>query len=278
MKILLTGASSYVGARLFLDLSKRYEIIGTYSNSKLSDKLVHLDTTNPEEVKQIISEQKPNVIIHAAANANARWCEANPEKAIQLNQKSTESIVKLANEIGAKVILISSFAAIDPTNVYGKTKLASEELVKQVQSGYIILRPSLVIGFSPNTVNDRPFNRILKNLDEKTEPVYDTSWKFQPTSLHHISQVIEAVLDKNIINETIPVAVKELKTRYDIARDILKPFGIEAVAVDKEDTTDVKKDNLEKLAELHLPQYTYQEIIEKIVDEIKHRELYSQVG
>jgi dTDP-4-dehydrorhamnose reductase len=274
MKILLTGASSYVGARLYLDLSKKYEIIGTYSESKLSDKLIHLDITNLEEIKQIISAQKPDVIIHAAANANTRWCEANPEKAIALNQESTKNIVHGANEIDAKIILISSFAAMDPINVYGKTTLASEDFVKQTKNGYIILRPSLIIGFSPNTTNDRPFNRILKNLDEKKEPLYDMSWKFQPTYLHHIAEVIEKILDKNTTNEIIPVAVKEVKTRYDVAKDILQPFGIIAISENKHDSTPVITDNLEKLEQLNLPHYSYEEMILKIVDEIKNRNFY----
>lgn len=277
MKILLTGASSYVGARLYLDLSKKFEVLGTYNGSKLSDKFLHLDVANAEEVKKVISEYAPDVIVHAAANADARWCEANPEKAIALNQESTNSVVQEANQIGAKVILLSSFAAVDPINVYGKTKRASEEFVKQTKKGYIILRPSLIIGFSPNMVNDRPFNRILKNLDQKTEAIYDTSWKFQPTYLSHISEIIVNVIERNIINEIIPIAVKELKTRYDIAKDILAPFDIKVTPTDKQDSTPVAQDDLKQLEILNLPQYTYQEIIEKIVNEIKQREMYSQI-
>ena len=117
MKILLTGASSYVGARLYIDLSKKFEVLGTYNERSLSDKFVQLDITEAEEVKKVVSEFAPDIIVHAAANANARWCEANPEKAIALNQTSTNSIVDSANENGAKVILISSYAAVDPTNV-----------------------------------------------------------------------------------------------------------------------------------------------------------------
>jgi len=277
MKILLTGASSYVGARLSLDLSKKFEIIGTFNGSKLSEKFIHLDITNAEEVKKVISEYQPDVILHAAANADTRWCESNPEKAIALNQTSTESIVHAANEIGAKVILISSFAAIEPVNVYGRTKQESEEYVKQTNKGFIILRPSLIIGFSPNMVNDRPFNRILKNLDQQTEAIYDTSWKFQPSYLGHISEVIEAVLERNIINETIPVAVKELKTRYDIAKDILEPFGIQVTPIDKQDTTPTITEDLDKLVKLQLPQYTYKEMIDSVITEIKKREQYSTI-
>lgn len=277
MKILLTGASSYVGARLFLDLSKKFEVVGTYHENKLSEKLIHLNITDFEEIKGVIDEQKPEIIIHAASNANARWCEANPKLAIALNQEPTRNIIESANNINAKVIFISSYAAAMPNNVYGKTKYQSEQYVKQIRKGFVIIRPSLLLGFSPNTTNDRPFNRILKNLDSKTEAIYDTSWKFQPSYLGHVSEVIAQVIERNILNETISVAVPEIKTRYDIAKDILEAFHIEVKPIDKQDAANVIVDDLKALRILKLPQYNYEKTISKIIDEIKHRELFSTI-
>ena len=277
MKILLTGASSYVGARLFLDLSKKLEVVGTYHGNKLSEKLIHLNITDSEEIKKVIDEQKPEIIIHAASNANARWCEANPKLAIALNQEPTRNIVESANSFNAKVIFISSYAATMPNNIYGKTKYQSEKYVEQTKKGFIIIRPSLLLGFSANTINDRPFNRILKNLDLKTEAIYDTSWKFQPSYLGHVSEIIAQVIERHILNETISVAVPEIKTRYDIAKDILGAFDIEVKSIDKKDTTNVIVDDLKALRILKLPQYSYEKIISKIIDEIKHRELFSTI-
>lgn len=274
MRILLLGANSYVGARLFYDLQKDFEVTGTYSHTKLSDRLLKLDITNENEVFTIIKNVKPNIIIHAANNANARWCEANPEAAKKLNETSTKYVVKNANKIEAKVIYISSFAAIEPINIYSETKRASEEIVKSTLAGWIILRPSLIIGFSPNTINDRPFNRLLKNLDEGLKAEYDTSWKFQPSWVGHISEIIKLILEQNINKEIIPIAVKGLKTRYDIAKDILNPFEIKVSPIDNQDVTPVIEDNLNKLKELNLPPYTYEMIIIKIIEEIKHRELF----
>ncbi|MBI4100294.1 sugar nucleotide-binding protein [Candidatus Microgenomates bacterium] len=277
MKVLLTGASSYVGARLFFDLSRDFNITGTYYGTRLSDKFIHLNITDRQEINNLLSKLKPDFIIHATANANARWCEANPKSAIALNQESTKFIVRSANEYGAKVVLVSSFAAIHPHNIYSNTKRQSELYVQDTERGYVILRPSLIIGFSPNTVNDRPFNRILKNLDQKTEAVYDTSWEFQPTYLRHISEIIKCVLERPIVNEIIPIAVPELKSRYDIANDILSEFNIEVRPIDKHDTEPIETDNLEKLKSLHLPEYSYDGMIGNIVEEIKNRKLYSSV-
>jgi len=274
MKMLITGASSYVGARLYADLNKRFDVEGTYNTNKLFPELAKMDITERISVDTVIKECRPDVIVHVAANPNARWCEANPELAIRLNEYGTQNIVD-ANKSGAKIFYISSVAAVSPTSVYGKTKRASEDIIRSSKNDYIILRPSLIIGYSPNTSNDRPFNRILKNIDEKSPAVYDTSWKFQPTWLGHISEIIEATIEKEIVNEIIPVTVPELKSRFDVAKDILAKFDIPVQSVDNHDKTQTVKVGQEKLEELGLSRYSYWGIIDKIVDEINHRERFN---
>jgi len=101
MKVLLIGASSYVGARLYFDLQSSHNIIGTYKNSSLFSRFIKLDITNKEDVNNIINYYKPDWIIHAAANADARWCEANPKVAVLLNEKATSHIVSAANKINS---------------------------------------------------------------------------------------------------------------------------------------------------------------------------------
>jgi dTDP-4-dehydrorhamnose reductase len=273
MKILLMGASSYVGARLYFDLSKNHEVTGTFSSHPLSKKFISLDVTKIDDVKRVVENNKPDVIIHAANNASAKWCDANPEKAILLNEQSTQYILDAAGVIGSKIIYISSFSATDMSSVYGRTKHASEELVKESKNNYCIIRPSLIIGFSPNTTNDRPFNRILKNLEE-TPAVYDTSWKFQPTYIRHISEVIQDVIVKQLYGKTIHIAVSDVKSRFDIAKDILSPFGVAVTPVNNNDHGALLTDDLKMLTELGLPQYTYEEMTRNIVDEIRQRESF----
>lgn len=272
MKILIIGANSYVGARIYFELSKKYQVIGTYNSFKLSDKFIQLDITKKNKVEQLILQQKPDIVIHVANNANPRWCEANREAAIKLNKDSTNFIVKAANLIKAKLIHLSSIGAVEAVNIYAKTKSESEKFVKQTTAGYLILQPSLILGFSPNMINDRPFNRLLKNLDQGTPAVYDTSWKFQPSYIGHICEILEIIIKRNLWNETIPIMVEGLKSRYETARDILTPFGVKVEPIDNHDLLPVIKQDLSKLKQLNLPLYSYSQMIIKIIDEIRHRE------
>jgi dTDP-4-dehydrorhamnose reductase len=269
MKILITGASSYVGARIYSDMKKKYKVTGTYYSNRLFPELKLLDIKDKKKVEELVLSVKPDYIIHIAANANARWCEANANQAIAINEDGTKNIVDASNKTNSKVIFISSFAIVNQNSVYSRTKIESEKIVKEVKAGYIILRPSLIVGLSPNTANDRPFNRILKNITEKTPAVYDISWKFQPTYLRHLEEIIEAVLEKGIINEIIPVSAPELTTRFNLAKDILSAFKIKVKPEDKNDNQPVFLDDLKKLKELKLPTYTYEQIISAIKKEIK---------
>ncbi|MBS3061693.1 MAG: sugar nucleotide-binding protein [Candidatus Diapherotrites archaeon] len=268
-KVLITGASSYVGARLYADLRKKFDVTGTYHSTPLFPELVKLDVTNSGEVQETVFRLKPDFVVHVAANPSAKWCEENPTLAKKLNEDGTQNVVDAANRIHAKVIYMSSVAAKKPSSLYGKTKGEGEKIAVQTKAGYVILRPSLIIGFSPNTVNDRAYNRLLKNIMEKTPAVYDTSWKFRPTWIGHISEIIEKVIDRNITGETIPILVPTLKSRFDIAKDLLTAFGIQAAPKDLNDTTPADSEDLDKLRQLDLPQYTYPEILEKIIRETK---------
>ena len=88
-------------------------------------------------------------------------------------------------------------------------------------------------------------------------------------------EIIKDVIEKDVHAETIPVAVDNLKSQYDTAKDILTPFGITVKPLSLDYTNRIsEKRSLAKLTELSLPTYTYREIINRIIEEIKSREIY----
>jgi dTDP-4-dehydrorhamnose reductase len=116
---------------------------------------------------------------------------------------------------------------------------------------------------------------LLKNLDEGAPAEYDTSWKFQPTYLGQISEVIVEIVKRGINKEIIPIATDELKSRYDTAKDILFPFGVKVTPIDMHDTGHFsERKDVGKLKELSLPVYTYSQMVQKIINEIKNREIF----
>lgn len=274
MKVLIIGASSYVGARIYFDLKNKYEIVGTYNTNPLSKSFVKLNITNKDEVIKTFKEIKPNVIIHVANFPSPRNAINNEDNFKKLNDEATKFIVEGANETEAKLIFISSQAANNATDLYGQLKAKSEELVKNVKAGYLVIRPSYIIGFSPNVTNPRPFNRILKCFDNKTIGEFDTSWKLQPTYLGHISQIIEKTIDNNIWNTVIPVFIDEIVTQYQIALDVLGRFGLSVKQTDQHIDIPPSKDRLKIFHSFNLNPHTYKEMIEKVITEIRNKDKF----
>lgn len=277
MKILVLGASSYLGARIFFDLKDVHEVTGTYSKFRLSKSYIQLDVTKRDDVNKLIGAIKPDVIIHAANNADPRWCLAHPSEALSLNQTATEFISSAAKQIDSKIIYISSIVAYEPTTLYSQTKVESEKIIANSTDNYVHLRPAFVLGYSPNTKNDRPFNRLLKNIDEKTPAIYDTSWVTPMGYVGLITSIIKEVINKDLNKLTIPIFTEEKKSRFEIARDILGAFNIAVIPIDKKDhSTSVRFPEVEQcLKKLGLPYIGYEEMVPKIIQEIKDRKKYT---
>jgi dTDP-4-dehydrorhamnose reductase len=266
-KILITGASSYVGAGIHRDLAGKYETVGTFLNSPISERLIKLDTTNKADVRTLVSRESPSVIVHAAGAASLKWCLEHPEDAKRINEDATRNIIEAANAVGAGVIFISSFAAINPDNPYALGKSESEKMIRELAEKGVVIRPTVVLGVSPNLKNDKLMNRIIRNITEGTTPTYDNTWQIQPTDLSHLSQVISAVIDRQITQKTIPVVTDKLVTYFDIARDILTNFGLEANPSPGHPYPP-EKDDLSVLKSLNLPLKTYDMMIQDSIRDI----------
>lgn len=124
MKILVTGASGFVGQHLISVLKDSYSIIGTVNDGppESSSGLIYekLDVTDKTQVFGLLNKHRPDAIVHLAA-ISTTWSE-NPEEIFKTNFDGTfniyDSIVKIAQRkpYSPKVIFASS------GTIYGKAK------------------------------------------------------------------------------------------------------------------------------------------------------------
>lgn len=267
-KVLVTGASGYIGARLYCDLSERYNVVGTYFHSDFDKTLVQIDVTDLKSVQTVFEKYKPGFVVHNAAFPVSPQTEEQKEILKLLNFKGVDNVAKVTSAIGAKLVFISSAVALNKNDMYGQSKAHGEEVCNK-SSGNLIIRPHTVFGYSPNMTNDRSFNRLLKNIYKKTPAVYDTSWKFQPTYVGHISNVISEFVEGRIHTDLIGVAFDTLESKYEIGKDVLKNFGITVTPIDEKSTRPTIELDLDYFSRLHLPVQNYDEMIVTMVKEIK---------
>lgn len=271
-KILVIGANSYVGARLYVDLRKEFETEGSYHKISLFPELKMIDLTKEAHAMEEICSIDPDVIVHVSSIPSVGMCKKNVEGAFTLNVGGTKIVMKAANKIGARLAYISSVSAQNPQETYSITKAEAEKIVKTVENGFLIIRPGLFIGQSPNITNNRFHNLLLNNIENKTVGEYDDTYKIQPTWLGHLSEALIKLIHNDMWGHVVPITVEEHRTRFEIATDILKNFGVKCKARRKNGVCyiEVKEENTtqEKLVELHLPVYAYKGIIDKTVKEI----------
>lgn len=282
MKVLVTGANGYVGAGICEYMERHgFEVVRT-SRSAYDDRVRSMDITDREGTLTVIKREEPDIVVHAAALSSSGGCKRDPVLATRVNVDGTKNVVDAANSVNARLFHVSAATTVLGKTEYEKTKAISDDLVKYgSKSGYVILKPLVVFGLSPNTLTEKPFNQILRicvgNLKgiSDSDRGFDNHWRFQPTWLEHMSEVVDALARRDDINdETIAIAVDmqsgALKTKYEIAKDVLLHFKKEGLPVPV--CTDLRDDMRMDLSALHrlgLPVRTYNEMVSGIVTGIK---------
>ena len=157
MKVLVTGSAGQLGSDLVTILSQEgYEVYGFDRNQ--------MDITNIENVRRIIEDVKPDVVVHAAAYTNVDLAESERDQAFLVNAIGTRNIAIFAERVSAKLVYISTdyvfngmaespineFTPTDPINVYGQSKLAGEQFVRDFHNQFFIVRTSWVFGLHGN--------------------------------------------------------------------------------------------------------------------------------
>ena len=152
MRILLTGIGGQLGGELQQILAPLGEVTGVDRQS--------LDLAQPTQIRQVIGEVKPDLIVNAAAYTAVDKAETETELANAINGNAPTIMAQEAQKLGAAIIHISTDYVFDgqkntpykeddtpnPINAYGRSKLLGEEGVKSNCDRYIILRTAWVYG------------------------------------------------------------------------------------------------------------------------------------
>jgi dTDP-4-dehydrorhamnose reductase len=176
MKFFVTGVGGQLGHDVMNELLNRgYEGVGSdiqpaYSgvdDGSLVTKAdyVQLDITDKAAVEKIVTEIKPDAVIHCAAwtAVDAAEDEENIDKVRAINAGGTRNIAEVCKKLSCKMTYTSTDYVFDgqgdipwepdckdyaPLNVYGQTKLEGELAVSELLDKYFIVRIAWVFGLN----------------------------------------------------------------------------------------------------------------------------------
>lgn len=158
MNILVTGANGQLGNEMRIvsrQSADRY--VFTDVADFPGNDTVHLDITDMEAVREVVSEYDIDIIVNCAAYTNVDKAEADIDACRLLNAKAPENLAVAIREKGGLLIHISTdyvFGGVvydaplnedtptSPTGVYGLTKLEGEEMIRRSGCRHIIIRTS----------------------------------------------------------------------------------------------------------------------------------------
>lgn len=170
--VVITGAKGQLGHALVEALSP-YFVIHAFGSSEL-------DVTQPDQVRSVIFEIQPDIVIHAAAYTAVDEAEKDDRSAMLVNVRGTEHVALACEEIGAACCYISTDYVFDgqatrpyverdatnPINKYGRTKHEGELLVQRLCTKHFIVRTSWLYGPGGNNF----VQTMLRLASEQASP------------------------------------------------------------------------------------------------------------
>jgi len=242
-RILITGASGQLGNSVVNQLFGKYELLATdISNNKsntLNIPFSILDITDIEQIKNILTNFNPDIIINLAAFTDVDGCELNTDKAYLLNAKSIEI---LSNNFDGQFIQISTDYVFDgyngpysendgtnPISIYGKTKLEAEKILQDNINNWCILRTNVLFDYYNNT--EASFIKwIIDSLKaNKFINVVDDQWN-NPTWTQNLAEIIELVINKNVIG-LYNYGGADYLNRFEFAKIIADIFNLDKTLI-----------------------------------------------
>jgi len=151
-RVLILGARGQLGSELQRSFSGAGDLV-------LSDRTT-VDLAREEQIRDCVRSAKPSLILNAAAYTAVDRAESEPELALAINGRTPRVLAEEANRLGALLVHYSTDYVFDgskqgawtetdppnPLNVYGASKLAGEEAIREVGGRYLIFRTSWVYG------------------------------------------------------------------------------------------------------------------------------------
>lgn len=240
MKILITGSKGQLATEIQSALKAKKceigpldEVYGDTECLALNSK--ELDISDFEKAKDIISLNKPDILINCAAFTDVDACEAQPERAMAVNSIGARNLAIICASSDTKLVHISTdyvfsgtsqrsyseWDICDPKTVYGKSKLLGEQYIREFSKKYFILRTSwLYSSFGNNFVKT-----VLNLMNTKKEISVVNDQFGNPTSANDLAyHILKLAITNNY--GTYHCTGEGVCTWYDFAKEIVKCAGV----------------------------------------------------
>ena len=207
-RLLVTGAGGSIGSEICRQLVRFHparivlvdraeaalfaihrELVDSFPTAAIDVVPRLCDVGDPDRVDALLAEQRPDVIIHAAAHKHVPLMEHHPLEAIENNTLATATLAEIAAEHGVETFVsLSTDKAVYPSSLMGASKLVAERFLEslsgQSRTKFVVVRFGNVLGSSgsavpifadrlrrrlPITIADPAVRRYFLTVDEAAQ-------------------------------------------------------------------------------------------------------------
>lgn len=150
MRVLVTGAGGQLGR----------DLLQTFGDDAVGLAHAELDVTDEAAVDAAVREHAPDLVVHAAAYTAVDACENETDRAWRVNALGAWWVARACARAGGAMVYVSTDYVFDgttdrpytefdrpnPQSMYGRSKEAGEQLVRQTLPAHYVVRTSWLHG------------------------------------------------------------------------------------------------------------------------------------
>jgi dTDP-4-dehydrorhamnose reductase len=202
MKIAVVGANGQLGHDVVRAFADRGDEVCALTHEDL-------ELSSLESVTACLRTAQAEVVVNTAAMHHVENCEQQPGRAREVNVVGAVNLATATRDLGATLIHVSTDYVFDgakgepyvesdqarPLNVYGRTKLEGEQLVKDINSKHYVLRTAALYGSHPcRAKGGQNFVDLMLRLARERGRVRVVDCEFtSPTSTADLARQIAAL-------------------------------------------------------------------------------------
>jgi len=251
MRVLVTGASGFLGAFVAAELQRRgHVVVGTCRQRQASPAcaVVHRwDFAASAAAPPALQADRFDAVIHTAAQAGVAACHRDQAMAEAVNVTGTREVAALAARDGAALVVVSSdvvFSGLDvppggygvasapgPLNAYARTKVAAEAAARTLVPDCAVVRPSLLYRRRDEGTRPAGAEWVVDRVRRGEATTVYTDQIRHPTHAPALA-VLLCLLAEGRTSGMFHAGSQRPWRRSDFARLLLRHFGVDDGAVE----------------------------------------------
>lgn len=231
-RLLVTGASGFLGWNLAQIAQNNWQVSGTYHRHPIAIpgvEMHQLDCAEPGAIAKLLDQTQPNAVIHTATLSQPNACAQNPELSYQLNVTASLDWAVNCRDRHIPLAWTSTEAVFDglnppyteasppcPVNIYGEHKAQAETLILELAPSTAICRMPLMFG-AASPANSSFIQSFLRSLrGGKSVNLFTDEYRM-PVSAETAAQGLLLAINQNV-SGILHLSGSERISRYEFGR------------------------------------------------------------